>query len=290
MTDRAPAAELPAATRIAAVHLRVSDLDRSLAFYGELLGLRLLDRTDGEAQLSASGQSPALLRLTEHRGAVRRPRRATGLFHVAWRAPDRAGLGRWLRRLLERQTPLQGASDHAVSEALYLADPDGLGVELYCDRPRESWPMRGPRVAMTSEPFDTQGVAAAAAGQSWEGADAATDVGHVHLCVSSLDRAEQFYVDSLGFAATQRDVPGALFLAAGGYHHHLGTNTWSSGGAGPAPDDAVGLLSYTVEVPSAEDVADVRSRLETAGWDVHDESGEIITADGDGIGLRLRAA
>lgn len=278
MTDR-----LPAATTIGDVHLQVSDLDRSLTFYEHLLGLRLVDRSDGDAFLSASGQTPLLLRLSERSDATPRPRRATGLFHVAFRAPDRAALGRWLHRLMSQGTPLQGASDHAVSEAIYLADPDGLGVELYCDRPRSSWPMRGKYVGMVSESFDTAGVLGAAEGQPWDGADAGTDIGHVHLCVSSLETAEQFYIDTLGFSATQRDFPGALFLAAGGYHHHLGTNTWSSSGADAPPDRAVGLRSYSLNVPGSLD--ELRARLP----DVQIDDGTLLTHDGDGIALCLRS-
>lgn len=280
---------LPADTHVASVHLQIADLQRSLAFYQDLLGFRLIRSQSHDAWLSATGAEPDLLRLTERVDLQPPPRRATGLFHVAFRAPDRVGLARWLRRLLDSATPLQGASDHGVSEAIYLADPDGLGVELYCDRPRESWPRRGKYVAMVSEPFDTAGVLAHAEGQPWAGVDPATDVGHVHLCVSSLEQAESFYVDTLGFDAMQRDFPGALFLAAGGYHHHLGTNTWHSGGAAPVPEDCARLLSYALRVPSADDVVKIRKRLLTAGAVVEDGVAGTVTRDGDGIKVILRA-
>ena len=280
---------LPATTSIDAVHLQVSDLQRSLSFYRHLLGFRVIRSQGGDAWLSATGEEPGLIRLTERAGAGRPPPRATGLFHVAYRAPDRAGLGRWLHRLLDTKTPLQGASDHGVSEALYLADPDGLGVELYCDRPRDRWPFRGQYVAMVSEHLDTADLLAQSKGQTWDGADPATDIGHVHLCVSSLERAESFYVDAVGFDITQRDLPGALFLAAGGYHHHVATNTWRSAGGAPVPEDSARLVSYTLGVSSEDDVSSVRGRLETTGATVEKSVEGIVTRDSDGMTLIVRA-
>ena len=283
--------DLPASTHIAAVHLHVSDLQQSLAFYSDLLGFRPLRSSGNEVWLSATGDAPHQLHLTEFENARPRPSRATGLFHVAYRAPDRAGLGRWLHRLLSQDVPLQGASDHGVSEALYLADPDGLGVELYCDRPRERWQSRGKYVAMGSEQLDTADLLKQApgpgsgqtSGQTWNGLDPATDVGHVHLCVSSLEVAERFYIDSLGMDAMQRDFPGALFIAAGGYHHHIGANTWRSAGSPPAPEDAVGLRSFTLGVPAAS-LADIRTGAESAGQSA--KSGGADETDGEGFILR----
>lgn len=208
---------LAATTSIGAVHLQVSDLQRSLSFYRDLLGFRVIRSEGLDAWLSATGEEPDLIRLTELAGAGRPPPRATGLFHVAYRAPGRAALGRWLHRLLDTKTTLQGASDHGVSEALYLADPDGLGVELYRDRPRDRWPFRGEYVAMVSEHLDTADLLAQGEGRRWDGADPASNIGHVHLCVSSLEGAESFYVDTLAgstsCSATSRgpcsSLPGA---------------------------------------------------------------------------------
>lgn len=283
-------AKLPTETHIAAVHLQVADLQRSLAFYLDLLGLRLVDRSGSEAWLSATGAAPHLLHLTQRTGLRPPPARACGLFHVAWRAPDRAALGRWLHRLLETKAPLQGASDHGVSEALYLADPDGLGVELYCDRPRARWQYRGKFVAMGSEQLDTADLLAQAEGQAWTGADPSTDIGHIHLSVSSLEKAESFYLDTLGFDATQRDYPGALFMAAGGYHHHLGTNTWRSNGADPVPEDCARLLSYTIGVPAADDLAALRTRLIDGGTPTADTEQGLMVRDGDDITVLIAAA
>lgn len=281
---------LAATTSIGAVHLQVSDLQRSLSFYRDLLGFRVIRSEGLDAWLSATGEEPDLIRLTELAGAGRPPPRATGLFHVAYRAPDRAALGRWLHRLLDTKTTLQGASDHGVSEALYLADPDGLGVELYCDRPRDRWPFRGEYVAMVSEHLDTADLLAQGEGQRWDGADPASDIGHVHLCVSSLEGAESFYVDTLGFDIMQRDFPGALFLAARGYHHHLGANIWRSADAAPAPEDVSRLVSYTLGMSSARDVAAVRARLETAGAPVEENARGIGTRDNDGMTLIVRVS
>ena len=275
--------DLPASTHIASGHLQIRDLQQSLAFYSDLLGFRIVRHEKQDVWLSATGEAPHLIHLTERQDALPRPPRATGLFHVAYRAPDRAGLGRWLHRLLTQKVPLQGASDHGVSEAIYLADPDGLGVELYCDRPRERWKFRGKHVAMGSEQLDTADLLAQAAEQTWDGLDAATDVGHVHLCVSSLEAAERFYVDALGMDAMQRNFPGALFIAAGGYHHHIGTNMWQSAASPPAPANAVGLRSFTLGVPEGS-VAQVRSRVERAGYSV--EASEVGDAGGEEFALR----
>jgi len=201
-----------------------------------------------------------LLELQEDRAAVPRPQRSAGLFHVAILVPSRAALGRSLRRLAERRWPISGASDHLVSEALYLDDPDGLGLEIYRDRPREQWQVRDGEVAMATDPLDLQGVHGEPGAEApWAGLDAGTSIGHVHLHVPHLDTAEAFYCGRIGFTSTLRRYPGALFVAAGGYHHHLGLNVWAGIGAPPPPANAVGLRSFSIEatgVAAAETVDD----------------------------------
>lgn len=282
---------LPAATHIAHAHLRVADLERALAFYRDLLGLRMITVGGASAALSATGALPPLIVLEAHPGARPRPPRTTGLYHVAIRLPDRVALARTLRRLLEREWPLHGAADHGVSEALYLSDPDGNGLELYTDRPREAWPWQAEQVAMVSEPLDVRALLGLAH-EAAEAIDPRADIGHMHLQVSDLARAEAFYCGLLGFEVTQRTYPGALFVAAGGYHHHLGLNIWAGRGAPSPPPDAAGLVAFGVRLPDVETWAALLARLEGAGtaFDAQsdgDDPRRALLRDPDGTSVVL---
>jgi len=238
---------LPPDARIGEVSLAVASLDRSLAFYSEVLGFHVNSQSSTTAALGA-GPSRVVLRLAQLAGAMARPRRASGLYHFAILVPDRAALGRSLRRLAAAEWPLTGASDHLVSEALYLDDPDGLGIEIYRDRPRESWRIEAGEVAMATEPLDLNAVAGEpGAERPWSALEPDTRIGHVHLHVPDLQRAEALYCDEIGFTPTLRRYPGALFVAAGGYHHHVGLNVWAGAGAPPPPENAVGLRGFTIE-------------------------------------------
>jgi catechol 2,3-dioxygenase len=247
---------LPTDAHIGSVTLRVSDLDRSLPFYLDTLGFVQRRREGARVELSADGDR-TLVTLVERTDATPRPRRATGLYHVAILVPSRAALGRSLRRLADQRWPLTGAADHLVSEALYLNDPDDLGIEIYRDRPRESWRVSGGELAMATDPLDVEDVAKETGAEApWTGLEAGTVIGHVHLHVAHLRDAEALYCDTIGFTTMVRRYPGALFVAAGGYHHHLGLNTWVGVGAPPPPMDAVGLERFTV-VGSGLDPRDV---------------------------------
>jgi catechol 2,3-dioxygenase len=273
---------LPPGTHIAYAHLRVANLERSLQFYRDLLGFHAIDREDATVRLSPTGQRPPEIILTGYPGAQPKPPRTTGLYHIAIRLPDRLALARTLHRLLESDWPLQGAADHLVSEAIYLPDPDGNGLELYTDRPRERWVWDGDQVAMATEALDVAGLLVEAnRGGPWTGIDPATDIGHVHLHVSDLARAEAFYSDLLGFDVTQRTYPGALFVAAGGYHHHLGLNTWAGHGAPPPPPDAAGLVAFGICLPDQETWQTVVNRAKEAGVPVEAQD------DGDSPGALL---
>lgn len=237
---------LPTDAHIGSVTLAVSQLDRSLPFYLDVLGFRVRSRDDARVELSAAGQS-TLVELVEKPGAVVRPRRSTGLYHFAILVPTRAALGRSLRWLSDRGWPLTGAADHLVSEALYLNDPDGLGIEIYRDRPRESWRTSDGELAMATDPLDLESVVREpGADAGWTGLDEDTVIGHVHLHVAHLAEAEAFYAGRIGFTPMVRRYPGALFVAAGGYHHHMGLNTWTGVGAPAPPPNAVGLERFTI--------------------------------------------
>lgn len=238
---------LPTDAHIGQVSLTVRDLDRSLSFYRDVLGFHESTRDGRAARLGPAG-GRTLLELHENNAAIPKPSRSAGLYHFAILVPSRAALGRSLRRLADQRWPLTGAADHLVSEAVYLNDPDGLGIEVYRDRPREEWPVRNGQLLMASDPLDLQGLLDEPGAETpWNGLEAGTVIGHVHLCVPHLAAAEALYCGQVGLQPTVRGYPGALFAAAGGYHHHLGMNTWAGVGAPAPPEHAVGLRSFTIE-------------------------------------------
>jgi catechol 2,3-dioxygenase len=254
---------LPADAHIGEVSLTVSDLDRSLAFYTDVLGFAVLGSEPARAALGPRG-GRVLVRLEARPAASPRHRPTSGLYHFAVLVPDRAALGRSLRRLAEREWPLSGAADHLVSEALYLDDPDGLGIEIYRDRPRGTWTREAGEVVMATEPLDLDGVASEpGAEQPWSGLEEGTVMGHVHLHVPDLAEAERLYCADIGLSPTLRRYPGALFVAAGDYHHHLGLNVWAGRGAPPPQAGTVGLDSFTIEAGSlaARSVLDDTTRV-----------------------------
>ncbi|MGA9284372.1 MAG: VOC family protein [Solirubrobacteraceae bacterium] len=246
----APArAEIPPTTRPGAVHITVSDLERSVDYYEHVIGLRVHERGGGSATLGVGEED--LLVLVEQPGA--RPARGyCGLYHFALLLPRRQDLARWLAHAARERVTLVGMSDHFVSEAVYLSDPDGHGIEIYWDRPREVWEGRVAE-RMTTLPLDTSslfGELADPANEPFEGLPAATVMGHIHLCVADVPQTVAFYRDMLGFGLMASLGGQAAFLSAGGYHHHLGANTWESAGAGQAPEGAVTLKAATILLPS----------------------------------------
>jgi catechol 2,3-dioxygenase len=271
------------------VRLQVADLGRSLDFYRETLGLRELARDASSAALGAAGEDvPALVELHEHRGASPAPRRGRlGLFHFAILLPDRPSLGRFVVHLGEIGAQA-GAGDHLVSESFYLQDPDNLGIEVYADRPRESWRRIGRELMMATDPVDVPDLLRAAGSEPWSGLPAGTRMGHVHLHVGALDGAASFYSEALGFDRTVWEYPGALFLAAGGYHHHLGTNLWAGPGATAPPADEAQLLEWTLELPDEASLTAVAESLARAGQVAGREGSTLLTRDPWGTPLRLR--
>lgn len=267
------------ATQLGLVALTVADLDRSIAFYTQALGFTTLERAEARAILGVAGTP--LLALDEKPGALPFPvDGVTGLYHFAILVPTRADLGRWLRNYLARGYELPGQGDHLVSEALYIRDPDFHGIEVYRDRPRSEWRWVNGQVRMGTGPVDIRGVLADAdrEGAPWSGFAAGTRLGHIHLQVGGIQEANAFYHGLLGFDIVAQ-MPMALFISAGGYHHHIGLNTWHSQGAGPAGPDIAQLKAFTVDLPSEEARAAVIHRLERAGVPTQPVAGTIAVRD-----------
>jgi catechol 2,3-dioxygenase len=269
------------ATQVGLVALTVANLERSLRFYTEIFGFTLLERRDGEATLGTP--SAPLLLLREHADARPWPHDRyayTGLYHFAVLVPTRRDLGRWLRHWLELGLPLPGQGDHLVSEALYISDIDGNGIEIYRDRPRSEWHWDNGQVRMASDPVDIKGVLAEAEqdGEPWTGFPDGTRVGHIHLQIGNIPEAVMFYHDILGFDIVA-SMPSALFVSAGGYHHHIGMNTWHSRNAPPAPEGTAGLRFYTLEIANEKARAAIVERLTAAGIPVRQTPDAVIVQD-----------
>jgi catechol 2,3-dioxygenase len=274
-------------TTIGHVHLIVSNLERSLRFYTEIIGLRLLKQNQHEAALTADGVTPLVV-LEEKADAVPKPPRTTGLYHFAILVPDRKSLAQSLLHLLQSGYPLQGASDHLFSEAVYLADPDGNGIEIYADRPMEKWEKtaNGEYKGVT-EPLDVNNLLAQAGTEAWSGLPKQTRIGHIHLHVAHIDEAYAFYVQGLGFEPTIRMGTHALFVSAGGYHHHIGLNTWAGVGAPKPPANAVGLRVFSIVLPDETEGQKVARRLQHIGASVRRSENSILTSDPFGNEIEL---
>jgi catechol 2,3-dioxygenase len=266
---------LPASLRLGAVHLTVTDLARSIGWYQRSLGLRLHRQSDGEAELGDGVETVVSLHADPDAGPAGRH---AGLYHYALLYPSREALARAAVRIIETHTPIQGASDHGTHEAIYLADPDGNGIELAADRPREAWPaglgyQRGPAPLQLESLLNTVGGEAPSSE-----VDEGLRMGHVHLHVGDIDEGLAFYRDVLGFEL-QANLGSAAFVSAGGYHHHLGFNVWNGRGVGAPPPHTVGLRRWIVQLPTDRDVAEVRARAEAAGVEVEPAGDGFVVRD-----------
>ncbi|RSD24970.1 VOC family protein [Mesobacillus subterraneus] len=273
-------------TFVSQVNLKVQNLERSLAFYQEVIGLKVYEQTERTAKLTAEAKT-VLLSLEQPANAVRKPGRTTGLYHFALLLPDRIELAKILKHLVQVGYPLQGASDHLVSEALYLGDPDGNGIEIYTDRPASEWEWNGDQVVMATQALDAEGLLALGNDETWNGLPAGTVMGHIHLHVSELADTEKFYTKGLGFKVVSRYGPQALFISSGKYHHHIGLNTWNGAGAPQPPANSAGLESYTLVFPDQESVKATIGRLKDIGASVTEEMGAFVTADPSGNRIKL---
>lgn len=287
--SRTPAPSLPASTSLGPVRLRVGDPEAVAAFYRRAVGLHDLPSGDGLVRLGTLAGVP-VVELQGDPSAPARPGRSTGLFHLAILVPTRADLAQAIHRVSGAGRRFTGASDHLVSEALYLDDPEGNGIEIYRDRPRDEWPRRDGELEMATLPLDLDGVLSALpAGTPDEGVPDGTVIGHVQLQVRDIPEAEAFYHGVLGFDPVVRSYPGALFVSAGGYHHHLGLNTWGTRGAPAPPDGARGLDRVHVVLPGSPDVDAVAGRLAAAGIEASHREDGLHAVDPSGNRLVLSA-
>ena len=284
---------LPEATRLGPVHLQIADLARSLTFYEQTLGLQVLRREGPHAVLGALGNDVSLVELHERPGVRPVPRGGRlGLFHFAILLPDRPSLGRFVRHLGQINARA-GAADHLTSEALYLQDPDNLGIEVYADRPRSTWRRVGRELMMATDPLDMPGLVRVAGVEPWIGMPAGTVMGHVHLHVGDIAAASAFFSEALGFDRTVWQYPGALFLGAGGYHHHLGTNTWAGSSAMPPTEQDAQLLEWTIEFPDGAAIEEAVESLARAGHPIErvtqaESDPAVLARDPWGTRFRLR--
>lgn len=273
--------------RIGKVRLKVRDLDAVSGFYQSVLGLTEVARSDREATLGTTGRTPLLV-LEADPALTPGDRRQAGLFHTAFLMPTRADLAHWLGHVAEARVRLHGASDHIVSEAIYLADPEGNGIEVYVDRPVSRWSGMDGNIQMTTDPLDVQDLLAAGEGTAWAGFPEKGSIGHVHMQVGDTAAADRFYRDVVGFDVTV-DYPGASFYGSGGYHHQLAGNVWNSRGAARRPEGMAGLDAIELIIRDAADIANIVARAESAGIEATNDGDGATLRDPWGIAITLRS-
>jgi catechol 2,3-dioxygenase len=262
-------------TTIGHLTLAVKNLEAQREFYLNVIGLTELDRQDHYVELGIRGK--LLLSLEHHSGGKQHPR-SPGLFHLAIRLPGSQELGQWLKHLLESQYPLRGAGDHLVSEALYITDPEGNDIEIYYDHPQDHWEYDEDGIKMDTLAVDLESLLSQAADTPFSGLTLGTLLGHIHLRVNDVKRAVEFYQDRIGFQLMAL-WPGAGFLSAGGYHHHIGVNMWNSRGAQPAPADSLGLVSYIIFLPKLKSLEHLLNHLNTLNQKVEKQKEGWVLSD-----------
>jgi catechol 2,3-dioxygenase len=273
-------------TFVGQVNLKVQNLERSLAFYKEVIGFKVLAQTDRSANLTADGKT-VLLSIEQPNNVVTKQGRTTGLYHYALLLPKRSDLAKIVRHFLEIGLQF-GSSDHLVSEALYLSDPDGNGIEIYIDRDPSEWVWENGKVDMAVDPLNFPDLLAEGKQQSWKGLPAGTVMGHIHLHVSELKKTEEFYIKGLGFEVVNRYGAQALFISDGKYHHHIGLNTWNGVGAPTPAPNSVGLESFTLILANEEKRNELIAQLKNIGASVTEEKGSFVTTDPSGNRIYLQ--
>lgn len=270
-------------TFVNVVSLKVSQLERSLDYYEQIIGFQIMEKIARKAVLTADGKTP-LVMLEQPDEPLPRDAHQPGLYHFAILLPTRAHLGSFLRHIIEERVQL-GASDHIVSEALYLSDPDGNGIEVYADRPKSFWQLESGRIRMSTDPLQAESLLAEAE-DTWNGLPAGTIMGHIHLHVTNLEKAKQFYCDGLGFDVVFH-YPQALFMSTGGYHHHIAANTWNRASETKFLENQVGLQWFSVLFPSEEVRMNAIDNLIRLGFSVIDEGKNYYTNDPSGNQIQL---
>lgn len=285
--------KIPDNTKIQSFDLRIKDLNVSLNFYSELLGFKVIEMNEGYALLSANGNLPYLIKLVEDKNALSISENSPGLFHVAFRFKNRKELGRVFMRLFKNNMKFKGFSDHIVSEAIYLSDPDGNGIELYTDKPKDEWKWDFGQVIMDTLPLDLSKITAEIDDpEVWNGIDPETDIGHIHIKVTDLLKSEKFYSLILGMNVTSSLYPGALFYSAGGYHHHIGTNNWFSKNGKMSKEISLGLIDFTVKIPDVEYVKMISGKAKEDGLLTEKLNGDkesIVLKDFDGNVMKIES-
>ncbi|KGX85778.1 VOC family protein [Pontibacillus litoralis] len=272
-------------TYVGSVNLKVENLQKSIPFYRDVIGLQIIEQTEKKVKLTADGKT-TLLTLEQPDFVVGKQDNTTGLYHFALLLPNRLELAKVLKHFIDHNVPI-GASDHLVSEALYLNDPDGNGIEIYHDRPEENWDWQASEVKMAVDPLDAPSILNELNGERWEGLPSNTIMGHIHLHVSDLNKALQFYKDGLGFHVVNQFGNQALFMSTGQYHHHIGLNTWQGAGAPPASKESVGLKSFELVFPSEAHREKVIRQVTELGFQVKQEMNIFVTEDPSGNLIKL---
>lgn len=280
---------IPDNTKLHSIDLRVRDLEVSLEFYIYQLGFKVIERNDNAAFISADGKYPYLFKLIEDKSAPVRMKGTTGLYHIAILFPDRKELARVFLRLFNNKIKFQGFSDHLVSEAIYLADPDGNGIELYTDKPRESWIWKNGEVVMDSLPLDLSVITKEISDwDEWNGIHPEVILGHIHLNVSDLRKAEEFFNEILRLNISNYSYPGAKFFSAGGYHHHIAANTWMTNKKISPNDHSLGLISYTLKLNDGDFLNQIKNNLSGSEFEIMEEKeGKITVKDADSIPVNI---
>ena len=258
--------------------LKVMDIKRTVEFYTEIMGFKILDRREKEVILTADGVNP-IVTIIEPNNAIPKLPKRTGIYHFALLLPSRFHLGLFLKHLREKSYPIIGGAHHGVSEAIYLEDPDENGIEVYRDIDSEEWKRKGNQVEMVTNPLDYDSIILDAGEEKWDKIPKETIIGHIHLHVGDLDEAKKFYCDGLGFDLVMKMANSALFISSGGYHHHIGLNIWNGKNALALPDNAAGMKYYTIIFPDIDVRENIVNNLSNLGYEIIEEDNNIFTKD-----------
>ena len=258
--------------------LKVQDINRAKEFYQSIMGFKILKDSPSQVQLTANGKDPIISLIEPDNVKVKAGRR-TGLYHIAILLTDKIQLGLFLKNLKDKSYPIVGGSNHGVSNALYLQDPDDNGIEVYADLDSNQWKRNDKEVEMVSLPLDYESLISNTGDKVWQGAPSNTIIGHIHLHVRDLDEADKFYIEGLGMDLVSRAGRSASFYSSKGYHHHIAANIWNGRGSPPLDQDSVGMKHYTIKFPNEKLLKDTFNRIKEQGYESFEDDGDIFVAD-----------